>query len=386
MLALCLLGPSLRNGWSVNTSRQLLSRNVDDDPSATPNKAFGLRRRSHLEFVSAELSLHRHSLPKNTGRGIGTCFPFGATLAAYTTRAAAQCTRPSSPSTVPSSSTDFFPLPPPRHEPNAKRYDPGFPTGPGVAASIVSMEGTCLSCVKYLMVFFNALIFLAGLCLVTVGVWAVADPGGVAEVVSSHHPLLLRSVHVILAVGAVFLLLGLLGCCGALCESRRTLTFFFILLLIIFMVELVTAIVAFVFREQLNEDYFALELKMRYQGDNATDVFSRFWNSAMKTFGCCGVRGPSDFWEGTLFWQLSSGKIIPEACCKGDIHEESQATMDRLRCLLGDPRHRNEQGCYTKIMQSLHNYILTVGGVVIGLLLIQLLAMSFTLCLFRRMI
>nr|XP_032815840.1 tetraspanin-18 isoform X2 [Petromyzon marinus] len=271
-------------------------------------------------------------------------------------------------------------------EPNAKRYDPGFPTGPGVAASIVSMEGTCLSCVKYLMVFFNALIFLAGLCLVTVGVWAVADPGGVAEVVSSHHPLLLRSVHVILAVGAVFLLLGLLGCCGALCESRRTLTFFFILLLIIFMVELVTAIVAFVFREQLNEDYFALELKMRYQGDNATDVFSRFWNSAMKTFGCCGVRGPSDFWEGTLFWQLSSGKIIPEACCKGDIHEESQATMDRLRCLLGDPRHRNEQGCYTKIMQSLHNYILTVGGVVIGLLLIQLLAMSFTLCLFRRMI
>ncbi|XP_061422613.1 tetraspanin-18-like isoform X1 [Lethenteron reissneri] len=266
-------------------------------------------------------------------------------------------------------------------EPNAKRYDPGFPTG-----AVVSMEGTCLSCVKYLMVFFNALIFLAGLCLVAVGVWAVADPGGVAEVVSSHHPLLLRSVHVILAVGAVFLLLGLLGCCGALCESRRTLTFFFILLLIIFMVELVTAIVAFVFREQLNEDYFALELKMRYQGDNATDVFSRFWNSAMKTFGCCGVRGPSDFWEGTLFWQLSSGKIIPEACCKGDIHAESEATMDRLRCLLGDPRHRNEQGCYTKIMQSLHNYILTVGGVVIGLLLIQLLAMSFTLCLFRRMI
>ncbi|XP_078457591.1 tetraspanin-18 isoform X2 [Lampetra planeri] len=266
-------------------------------------------------------------------------------------------------------------------EPNAKRYDPGFPTG-----AVVSMEGTCMSCVKYLMVFFNALIFLAGLCLVAVGVWAVADPGGVAEVVSSHHPLLLRSVHVILAVGAVFLLLGLLGCCGALCESRRTLTFFFILLLIIFMVELVTAIVAFVFREQLNEDYFALELKMRYQGDNATDVFSRFWNSAMKTFGCCGVRGPSDFWEGTLFWQLSSGKIIPEACCKGDIHAESEATMDRLRCLLGDPRHRNEQGCYTKIMQSLHNYILTVGGVVIGLLLIQLLAMSFTLCLFRRMI
>ncbi|XP_043918898.1 tetraspanin-18 [Protopterus annectens] len=243
------------------------------------------------------------------------------------------------------------------------------------------MEGDCLSCIKYLMFFFNFFIFLGGAFLLGTGIWVLVDPTGFREVVAAN-PILFTGVYIVLAMGAMLFLLGFLGCCGAIRENRCLLLFFFILILIIFLAELAAAIVAFIFREHLTREFFTKELKKHYMGSNSSDVFSATWNSIMIAFGCCGVNGPEDF-EETINFPTMPNQNVPEACCKRDLHLRQVTTDYREECLQGKESFYNNQGCYTVILNSLEPYVYLAGALTIGVLAIELCAMIFAMCLFR---
>ncbi|NXD15594.1 TSN18 protein, partial [Nothocercus nigrocapillus] len=76
-----------------------------------------------------------------------------------------------------------------------------------------------LSCVKYLMFIFNVLVFAGGTCLSGVGVWVAVDPSGFQDIVATK-AVLRAGAYLLLAVGIALALLGFLGCCGALRQSR----------------------------------------------------------------------------------------------------------------------------------------------------------------------
>ncbi|XP_072237273.1 tetraspanin-18B-like [Leuresthes tenuis] len=240
------------------------------------------------------------------------------------------------------------------------------------------MEGDCLSCMKYLMFIFNFFIFLGGSFLLGVGVWVLLDPMGFREIVTVN-PLLFTGVYVILAMGAMLFLLGFLGCCGAIRETKCLLLFFFMLILFIFLAELAAAILAFLFREHLTREYFSRELKRHYQGQNNTDVFTTTWNAIMTTFDCCGVSGSEDF-EESLFRLLNPTKMVPEACCQtggylGDGGME--------QCVSSGVAFRHNKGCYSAMVEHFETYIYSAGALTIVVLAIELFAMVFAMCLFR---
>ncbi|XP_067275936.1 tetraspanin-18B [Pseudorasbora parva] len=244
-----------------------------------------------------------------------------------------------------------------------------------------SMEGDCLSCIKYLMFVFNFLIFLGGSFLLGVGVWVVVDPTGFREIVAAN-PLLFTGVYIILAMGGMLFLLGFLGCCGAIRENKCLLLFFFMLILIIFLAELAAAILAFIFREHLTREYFTKELKRHYQGYNNTDVFTSTWNAIMNTFDCCGVNSPEDF-EESLFRALNPGEVVPEACCRRNSHLGEVGFSNREECLSGSMLYRNNKGCYSAVVDYFEMYIYVAGALAIVVLTIELFAMVFAMCLFR---
>uniref|UniRef100_A0A8C1EX07 Tetraspanin n=1 Tax=Cyprinus carpio carpio TaxID=630221 RepID=A0A8C1EX07_CYPCA len=278
-----------------------------------------------------------------------------------------------------------------------------------------SMEGDCLSCIKYLMFVFNFLIFLGGSFLLGVGVWVVVDPTGFREIVAAN-PLLFTGVYIILAMGSMLFLLGFLGCCGAIRENKCLLLFFFMLILIIFLAELAAAILAFIFREhvsdhvqhveaascfqcwhaanissilicacvcvQLTREYFTKELKRHYQGYNNTDVFTSTWNAIMNTFDCCGVNSPEDF-EESIFRFINPGEVVPEACCRRNSHVGEAGFSNREECLSGSMLYRNNKGCYSAVVDYFEMYIYVAGALAIVVLTIELFAMVFAMCLFR---
>ncbi|XP_056135130.1 tetraspanin-18-like [Lampris incognitus] len=245
------------------------------------------------------------------------------------------------------------------------------------------MEGDCLRCTRYVMFIFNLFIFVGGSFLLGLGAWVLLDPPGFREVVTSN-PLLFMCSYALLPLGAVFFLLGFLGCCGAIRENKCLLLVFLTLILFIFLAELAAAILAFLFREHLTREYFTQELKRHYQGHNDTDIFTFTWNAIMTIFDCCGVSGPEDF-EQSLFRLLSPHKTVPEACCRRRGYHGDMEYINMEECVSGTAAFRHNEGCYSAMLDFLQTYIYTAGALAVVVLTTELFAMVSAMCLFRGM-
>ncbi|XP_062450766.1 tetraspanin-18-like [Rhea pennata] len=213
-----------------------------------------------------------------------------------------------------------------------------------------------LSCVKYLMFVFNVLVFAGGTCLSGVGVWVAVDPAGFQDIVASK-AVLSAGAYLLLAVGIALSLLGFLGCCGALRRSRPLLLVFFILVSLIFVMQLVGAVLFLVQWKQhldttlsltalilqIRPELFLSELRRNYCGDEDTEVFSTAWNTLMITFSCCGVLGPEDFGNGSQFQELHPGMPWPQACCTRDGLLQAGQLLGWEQCREKSPGYIHEQ-------------------------------------------
>ncbi|KAJ8363407.1 hypothetical protein SKAU_G00122380 [Synaphobranchus kaupii] len=109
------------------------------------------------------------------------------------------------------------------------------------------------------MFLFNGIIFVAGAAVLGVGVWVKVDGGSLLAVIGNIEDApaelsqLLNVGYLLIAVGAVLLIMGFLGCCGAVKESRCMLLLFFVIVLVVFIAEVAGAIVVLVF-QPLAED------------------------------------------------------------------------------------------------------------------------------------
>ncbi|TSK13221.1 CD9 antigen [Bagarius yarrelli] len=117
-----------------------------------------------------------------------------------------------------------------------------------------------LSCVKYLMFAFNFLFWLAGTGVLAIGLWLRFDKKteGLFQVENSPSTFL-TGVYILIVAGALMMVVGFLGCCGAIRESQCMLGLFFIFLLIIFAAEVAAGIWGL-----SNQDKIVNEVKQFY--------------------------------------------------------------------------------------------------------------------------
>ncbi|KAJ7992669.1 hypothetical protein DPEC_G00281080, partial [Dallia pectoralis] len=84
----------------------------------------------------------------------------------------------------------------------------------------------CFGFLKVMMFIFNGIIFLAGAAILGVGIWVKVDSSSIFGFLQSINGApsdlsqILNVGYLLIAVGAVLLVLGFLGCCGAVKESR----------------------------------------------------------------------------------------------------------------------------------------------------------------------
>uniref|UniRef100_A0A8B9RUA6 Tetraspanin n=1 Tax=Accipiter nisus TaxID=211598 RepID=A0A8B9RUA6_9AVES len=232
-----------------------------------------------------------------------------------------------------------------------------------------------LSCMKYLMFIFNVLVFAGGTCLAGVGVWVAVDPAGFQDIVAAK-PVLSVGAYLLLAVGIALSLLGFLGCCGALRRSRP------LLLVVTLSLVLVPQCSQTAPIPQIQPELFLSELRSNYRGDEGPEVFSTAWNTLMVTFSCCGVLGPDDFGNGSLFQELYPGMPWPQACCT------RHGLLGHSRCLIKleaedssslvfgllDFSKQPQQGASTALQQG--------TNLLPPLLSFQIFAMFFAFCLY----
>ncbi|XP_054481022.1 tetraspanin-8-like [Anoplopoma fimbria] len=145
-------------------------------------------------------------------------------------------------------------------------------------------------CIKFLLFFFNLLFWLSGCIILGVSIYLKVHKDG--NVITNEA---IPGIDLMIAIGVIIMLLGFLGCCGAIRESRCMLLIFFVSLLVIFILLLALGILGAV-EEKKVKDWVKERLTkltpLSSQPQNVKDDLEKL-QAELK---CCGlVNGPSDW-------------------------------------------------------------------------------------------
>ncbi|XP_072551267.1 CD9 molecule a isoform X2 [Salminus brasiliensis] len=212
-----------------------------------------------------------------------------------------------------------------------------------------------ITCVKYLMFIFNLLFWLAGTGVLAVGLWLRFDPKTRHLFEGESSPYVFYTgVYILIAAGALMMVVGFFGCCGAIQESPCMLGLFFFFLLLIFAVEIAAGIWGFSNQSKVVDDItqFYRQTYNNYK-DNKQDALKETLRLIQHRLNCCG---PSNTAEDL--------KILEDTCPKKDI-------LDDLII----------KSCPDAIDEVFNSKLHIIGAVGIGIGVIMIFGMVFSMML-----
>jgi hypothetical protein len=219
----------------------------------------------------------------------------------------------------------------------------------------MALEG-CYNCLKYLMFVFNFIFWLVGSALLAVGIWAKVDERSLTDLirdptVTSH---LNVAAWILIVIGSIIMVLGFLGCCGAIRESQCMLATFFVFLFIIFAALLTVGIYVYV--------YFDDPEKLKAGEKKLSDCVAKYYNDTVckdllddlnKQLGCCGA-------------------------VKGDFAQQYGPVKAADACGL---QYLTEDGCSDSIKKKIKDYFVIFVAIAFGVATVMLLGMIFAMML-----
>ncbi|XP_078078974.1 tetraspanin 36 [Mustelus asterias] len=215
---------------------------------------------------------------------------------------------------------------------------------------------------KSILLFISLVFWAAGAVLTYVGAILLSTFKNYSHFFEDRYTVLPSLV--IIAIAFVMFVIGLIGCCAALKESRFALGLFMIILLIIFAAEVSAFVLGFIYRKQVHEgvnksmaDVFA-----KYNGKNTE---SRAVDLLQKEMKCCGIKNYT-YWE-TTEWFNKGNKTFPLSCCK----------LQFSNCT-GSPKYPellDQEGCEMKLETGLESILSCAMLVILGFAIVQLFGM-----------
>ncbi|XP_010220716.1 PREDICTED: tetraspanin-3 [Tinamus guttatus] len=172
---------------------------------------------------------------------------------------------------------------------------------------------------------------------------------------------------VIIAVGTLLFIIGLIGCCATIRESRCGLATFVIILLLVFITEVVVVVLGYIYRAKV-EDEVDHSIQKVYNGYNGTnpDAASRAIDYVQRQLRCCGIHNYSD-WENTVWFKQTKNNSVPLSCCK--------AALSNCTGSLTRPMDLYSEGCEALVVKKLQEIMMYVIWAALAFAAIQLLGM-----------
>jgi len=264
--------------------------------------------------------------------------------------------------------------------------------------------------IRLLIVLFNLAFIVVGITLLAIGVYVVKDPK-----LQQLRPLLnpnLTSAYsqslsyieifaiAIIVIGSILLLIGFLGCCGAIKGFRFLHVLYAVVIGAIIIAEIALVVVFVSYQNRFRSE---LVTKLRhsiatyYVGtptDNSTIVnpVSLSWDFAQFNLQCCGAVNSSDFanatnWNRTDPYQPGVNLIVPFTCCPlGTVKSWSElpTNFSAADQCATTGLNAYSPGCYDRLLAIIATYKknFIIGGVVVGV--VEVLAFIFAILLYRR--
>ncbi|AWP01056.1 putative CD82 antigen-like [Scophthalmus maximus] len=240
----------------------------------------------------------------------------------------------------------------------------------------------CVTATKYFLFLFNFIFFLFGVVIMGFGLWLLLDNQSFIVVLSNSTSVKV-ACYVLISVGAFSMLMGFLGCLGAIYEVRCLLGLYFTCLLLILLAQIVAGALIYFQKDVLNQEMSKVVTKVLddYPGNNSTT--EQAWDFIQRSMECCGWSGRVD-WSGNMVIVNSSQLLFPCSCQNVSLAAGNSSDSGFCEAQTADwPVY--EEGCAA----SVESWILTNLGVVLGVCLavalVELLGMILSVCLCRNL-
>nr|XP_033773187.1 tetraspanin-2 [Geotrypetes seraphini] len=147
-----------------------------------------------------------------------------------------------------------------------------------------------MKCIKYLLFAFNLIFWLAGSAVTALGLW-LRFGGEIAEILADGEEVpasFYTGLYVLIGAGALMMLIGFFGCCGAARESQCLLGSFFICLLVIFAAEVTAGVFVFIGKNMAVEEVQNMYSKYYDEYVNDEGNENKTLLAFHKVLDCCG--------------------------------------------------------------------------------------------------
>ncbi|XP_042588533.1 tetraspanin-1-like [Cyprinus carpio] len=217
-----------------------------------------------------------------------------------------------------------------------------------------------------MMFLFNGIIFLAGAAILGVGIWVKVDSGCVERV-----------GYLLIAVGAVLVILGFLGCCGAIRKKREQVyaaAGIFIIILLVFIAECcrwshcATRVFKPLAENLIKQVGTEVVKSIRNDYGKNPDV-TGLWNTTMTSLKCCGFNNYTDF---TNSYFVNDTKSYPFQCCH------------RVPCIEITAFNSTVPGCFPALKKLVDDNAVIIIGVALGSHALELAAMIVSMILYCK--
>ncbi|XP_035862213.1 tetraspanin-8-like [Sander lucioperca] len=218
---------------------------------------------------------------------------------------------------------------------------------------------TVSNVIKYLLFTFNFLFFVGGIIILSFSIHIKCNK---ADYQMTDE--LLPALNLLIFIGAMTLIFGFLGCCGAFRENRCLLILFFLGLLAMFLMLLAVGVLGAVSRteaaQELAREHMEQLLPLSEQPKEVQEEFQKLEMSGF----CCGLS------EGYLDW--GNPTVVPDSC---------NCTDTSRNCMVLDEREIYSTPCMTYIMTWLDRVSDSLMGIAFGFGILMILGMVFSLVL-----
>lgn len=236
--------------------------------------------------------------------------------------------------------------------------------------------------VRYAFFLFNLVIWILGIVVLGVGIWSRVENDTWKDLITMDT--IAEASNLLIAAGIIVAALGFLGCCGAIKKLQTLLIGYAVLVFLIFILEIAAGAYAYTKTDAVEAKLTAGVkdgIKASYgKDDKASKGLTVAIDWFQENVKCCGASGPKD-WE-DAWWYSHNNKDhnkVPLSCCK----DQSVVGCNKLvnnGTIFSD-------GCITAGKAYAKGNMKLVGGVGVGIAIVELFGIAFALCLcsaFRR--
>ncbi|KAM4616061.1 tetraspanin 36 [Polymixia lowei] len=219
---------------------------------------------------------------------------------------------------------------------------------------------------KAVLLLLSLIFWAAGAALAYVGSIVINSYSNYDSFLEDKYTLIPAAVTI--GVGVVMFIFGLVGCCATIRESKFGLSFFLLIILVIFAAEVAALVLGIIYQGRIKGD---LERSMTevFNNYNGLTSDSKAVDYLQNQLQCCGVQTYAN-WT-TTSWFTSNNNTVPRSCCRNSTDTRCTGSLDQLELL-------HTKGCEPNLQQFLQDVWSYAMLVVLGFAIVKFFGMLST--------